>query len=133
VKHFPPPDEWAAKCEGWLQAALDASPIKTHTIEHVRLAIAARQAQLWPCPDAALVTELNDYPTGVRTLNYWLAGGNLNAIEDAHWAVEDFAEQNGCQAIEVRGRRGWAPVLKSLGFQAPAGTYFVKVLDDGRL
>jgi hypothetical protein len=130
VKPFPPPDVWAKRCEAWLQAALDASPLRTHTLEHVRLGIHHGTAQLWPGPNSALVTEMTTYPTGLKTLSIWLAGGNLDEILDTYWAIEKFAEKQDCSAVEVKGRRGWAPVMKQLGFGPASGTHFVKRFDD---
>jgi hypothetical protein len=131
TKPFPPPDVWAKRCEGWLQEALDASPVRTHTLDHVRFALNQKMAQIWPGYNSAIVTEMINHPTGVRTLNIWLAGGDLDEIMELYWRIEEFAERNNCVAIEVKGRRGWAPVMKQLGFGPAAGTYFVKDLTDG--
>jgi hypothetical protein len=112
-----------------LQAALDASPIRTHTLKHVRAAIENNEAQLWPVFDAAVVTEIVAYPPGARVLSYWLAGGSLESIVRLHqFAIEPFAIDKKCVGIEVKGRRGWARTLREQGFDAPAGTYFVKRL-----
>jgi hypothetical protein len=125
--------DWAKwyfdKAAPHLQAALDASPIATHTLEHVRAAIEGNEAQLWPVTDAAVVTEIVAYPTGAKVLSYWLAGGNLESIVRLHrFAIEPFAIDRKCAGIEVKGRRGWARTLREQGFEAPAGTYFVKRL-----
>jgi hypothetical protein len=130
VKPFPSPNEWAKQCEVWLQAALDASPIATHTLEHVKLGLRDGTAQLWPGYSSALVTEMTTYPTSLKTLGIWLAGGNLDEILETYWAIEEFAEMQDCSAIEVKGRRGWAPVMKQLGFGPASGTHFVKRLND---
>jgi hypothetical protein len=119
------------RCEGWLQAALDESPIMTHTLTEVRAGLEDGSAQLWPAHDAAAVTEILVYPTGLRTLNYWLGGGNLDTILAGFPVLEAFARHKGCDAIEAKGRRGWAPVCRKLGFGPPCGTFFVKRLTDG--
>lgn len=118
-----------AKAAPHLRAALEAEPIQTHTLEHVRAAIEANEAQLWPMSDAAVVTEIKVYPTGARMLSYWLAGGSLESIIRLHrFAIEPFAIDKKCVGIEVKGRRGWARTLREQGFEPPAGTYFVKRL-----
>jgi hypothetical protein len=118
-----------AKAAPHLQAALDAEPIRTHTLVHVREAIESNEAQLWPMSDAAVVTEIKVYPTGARVLSYWLAGGALESIVRLHqFAIEPFAIDKRCVGIEVRGRRGWARTLREQGFEPPVGTYFVKRL-----
>lgn len=118
-----------AKAAPHLQAALDQCAIPTHTLEHVRAAIEANEAQLWPMSDAAVVTEIKVYPTGARVLSYWLAGGALESIVQLHrFAIEPFAIDKRCIGLEVTGRRGWVRTLTGLGFEPPRSTFFVKRL-----
>lgn len=62
--------------------------------------------------DAIGVTQVNEYPTGLKTLEMVLVGGSSS---DEWLPFEDrFAEiarVNGCQRLECFGRRGWAKRL----------------------
>jgi hypothetical protein len=123
------PAAWTAehfeRCSPWLQAALDAEPFPTHTLEHVRERLDAGHCQLWPTDKSAAVVEIVTYPTGAKVLSYWLSGGDLDAIIRTHEHMEPFARANGCIGIEMKARRGWLPVIKPLGFR-PVGTFFWK-------
>lgn len=111
----------------FLQAALDAEPIVTHHLEDVREAIADDRAQLWVTQNSAIVTEIKDYPSGVRIMHYWLSGGNLGEIIALLPVIEDYGRLAGCVGIDVRGRRGWQPIVKHLGYRA-VGTHYFKDL-----
>lgn len=123
------PQEWTAehfdRCQGWLQAALDAEPVPTHTLAHVRAALDAERAQLWPTATSAAVVELVTYPTGAKVLHGWLAGGELAAILRTYQHLEAYARSSGCDGFEMKARRGWQTVLKPLGI-SPVGTHFWK-------
>lgn len=123
------PAEWTAehfdRVSPWIQAALDAEPFPTHTLEYVRERLDAGHCQLWPTDKSAAVVEIVTYPTGAKIMSYWLSGGDLDAIVRTHHHMEPFARSEGCIGIEMKARRGWQPVLKSLGF-TPVGTYFWK-------
>jgi hypothetical protein len=52
----------------------------THEIEHVWQKIETSNAQLWTRSNAALVTEIRLWPTGLREAIGWLAGGDLDQL-----------------------------------------------------
>jgi hypothetical protein len=126
--------EWIAeqfeRCAPWIQAALDAEPIRTHTLRHVWDDLIDNRCQLWPTPNSVLVTELIIYPTGAKILYHWLAGGSWDEIKATHARVEEFAKGQGCIAVEVKGRRGWERLAKADGWK-PVQTVYVKDLRNG--
>lgn len=79
----------------------------THERHHVWDRIASGHAQLWPAPSAAVVTEIDTYPTGFRELNFWLAAGDMKQILVMQPHIERWAKDQGCDRIAIRGRRGW--------------------------
>jgi len=102
-------DEWD-RCSAWLEAALYYSN-GTHTIDDVLEIVQRGDAQFWHYPDAAVVTELMDYPQK-RVLRYWLAGGNLKTLLKAESSIRYWSQLWGCVGIEIIGRKGWHRVLK---------------------
>lgn len=130
------PAEWVTlhwdACKAWLLAALAAEPVPSYSLDQVRLSLDRGNAQLWPTRKAAVVTEVITYPTGAKSLSYWLAGGSLEDVLRTHAAVEAFARQQGCHYIEIKGRRGWRNAVKRFGFE-PVGTFYVKRLDNGQV
>lgn len=102
-------DEWD-RCSAWLEAALYYSN-GTHTIDDVLETVQRGDAQFWHYPDAAVVTELMDYPQK-RVLRYWLAGGNLKTLLKAESSIRYWSQLWGCVGIEIIGRKGWHRVLK---------------------
>jgi len=75
--------------------------------------------QLWIAWDvdrgdalAAMTTELTNYESGWRTVRINLLGG----IEMDRWKhlvseIEDWARSEGCDAVEICGRKGWGTVF----------------------
>ena len=64
--------EWE-RCGHYIEDALEYAQF-SHTLEDVLRVVLAGDAQFWPESNAALVTEIIDYPQR-RTLRFWLAGG----------------------------------------------------------
>ena len=102
-------DEWD-RCSAWLEAALYYSN-GTHTIDDVLETVQRGDAQFWHYPDAAVVTEIMDYPQK-RVLRYWLAGGNLKTLLKVEPSIRHWSQLWGCVGIEIIGRKGWLRVLK---------------------
>ena len=102
-------DEWD-RCSAWLEAALYYSN-GTHTIDDVLETVQRGDAQFWHYPDAAVVTEIMDYPQK-RVLRYWLAGGNLKTLLKVEPSIRYWSQLWGCVGIEIIGRKGWHRVLK---------------------
>lgn len=104
--------EWA-RCAPWLQAALDAGP-RTHTLEDVRGCVQRGTAQFWCGRNCAIVTELVTYPQ-VKTMNFWLAGGDLAELRDElRPLAEAYAKANGARFATIVGRPGWS---RALGYE----------------
>lgn len=63
--------------------------------------------------ESAVITEIAAYPRK-KICRYFLAGGNNldNWLTPIQETIEKFAIKNGCQAIEVAGRKGWLKKLK---------------------
>ena len=63
--------------------------------------------------ESAVITEIAEYPQK-KICRYFLAGGNNmdNWLEPIQKAIEQFARDNQCNAIEVAGRKGWLRKLK---------------------
>lgn len=115
------------RCAPWLAAALDECPIRTHELPHVREALDAGRAQLWPTANSAVVTTISEHPTGIKTMCLWLGGGDLGEIQRTVAQVASFARSEGCAHLTIQGRKGWARALP--GFRA-ASTLVYKDLGE---
>jgi hypothetical protein len=108
--------QWAVdqfdRCAPFIQRAIDRTD-GLFELHHVRDDVLSGAAQLWPAPNAALVTRIEVYPTGIKACNEWLAGGDLDELlkiepEVAAWAKDKI----GCDRIYLAGRKGWIRILK---------------------
>lgn len=117
--------EELVRCEPWLRAALERSG-GTHTITDVVEAVSEGRMQFWPAPRGCAVTEIIKYP-GKKVLHIFLAGGELDQIVDMDNSAVEFARMNGCTAMTIAGRKGWAKVLKDKGYEV-AHTVLAKEL-----
>ena len=86
----------------------------------------AGQFQLWMAfededntPKGALVTRIEHYPLK-KMINYLYIGGDdlKEWHKDMLAIVEKFAKENGCQGMELVGRKGWERFLKECGWEA---------------
>lgn len=92
--------------------------------------IIQREMQLWCAWDkkmiAAAVTQINIWPTGIKTARLIVAGGGqMEKWIHGMNIIEAWAKQNGCSLLEAGGRPGW----KILGWEQTA-VEFVKELND---
>lgn len=98
------------RCRPWLSAALASGSVQTHTIGDVFALIAKGAAQLWPLPEAVIVTVMDRFPNGVQTVSAW-AGGRLEDIEAAIPGIEEWAARQGCTHVFIKGRPGWQRMM----------------------
>lgn len=106
--------DWVAgefdRCWPWLKDAVDCYG-DTHSKADVWRKIKRKKAQLWPKPDAAIITEIEVHPKGWKELRWWLAGGDLGQLCASVPAIEQFARDRRCKRAAIIGREGWLRVL----------------------
>ncbi len=88
-----------------IQKALDFGG-NVYTIEDVERLIAEGKAQFFPGKDSVIVTEVIEYPQ-TKNLHMFLAGGNLEELEEMLPAVIEWGREQGCNRASLSGRRGW--------------------------
>lgn len=90
-----------------------ARPPHTHTEDDVLVAIYSGNAVLWTteCNRGAIVTEFITSPR-LKTLHYWLVGGDMAAVLSLEPRIAEFARANGCAMTTASGRKGWPRILK---------------------
>lgn len=79
---------------------------------HIWAEIEAERAQLFATPNAALVSRVEMYPTGMKELRLWLGGGDMDDLLKMQPIVVQFARSVGCKRMLIEGRPGWARVFK---------------------
>jgi hypothetical protein len=94
----------------WLAAAVIRYG-DTHSKEDVWGAITRGTAQLHPLPNGAIVTSIENYPSGRKEMRCWLAGGNLREIQAYEPTLCRWAKEEGCHVMAIVGRRGWGKSL----------------------
>lgn len=92
-------------CRPWIQAALDRGG-NYYGFEDVCAAIEAGKMQLWAAEDGCCVTQISRFPRK-RVLNVFLCGGALERALDMAPDIEAWGKAQGCDVIEMTGRRGW--------------------------
>lgn len=95
------------RCKPWIQAALDRESVCTHTVDDVWDEVESGTAQLWPTANSVCVTNIDTYPRA-KILRGWIAGGDLKEILATEPVIRNWAERQGCAAVMIVGRRGWA-------------------------
>lgn len=107
-----------------LERTLDTVPHtwRRWTKEHIYNSVENGSLQVWGAgvrtrATLILFTTVNVFPA-MRVLTLVWAGGKFETdmIEMFDGVFENYALLNGCDEIEIRGRLGWEPTLKKLGF-----------------
>jgi hypothetical protein len=104
------------------------------TKEYICTSVAIDRTQVWgigPPPKAVLVlfTTICVHPAMKVLSIAWAAGtfeDEMLPLLDA--TLTGYARLNECQEIEIRGRMGWEPKLKAVGFERVASMWTRPVL-----
>jgi len=115
------PKAWA-KVEPMIQKGLDRVDLQDRYTTHYLLrAISNQEKMLWVATDgtsiqAALVTGVVEYPTGLREMEIFIAGGeDLDKwLKQAIETLSSFAKKHGCIALSGAGRKGWIRAVTGL-------------------
>ena len=105
--------EWA-RCAPWIGAALGYAR-GTHLIDDVKTMVVEGRAHFHPFGSSAVVTEFLVYPR-MKTLHFWLCGGELAALIAAEPLIAAWGAANGCTRFTTAGREGWRRALKGRGY-----------------
>lgn len=101
-------DEWE-RCKGYVRDALGYAG-GSHTVGDVLQAVMSGKAQFFPLKKSAIITEIVDYPQKTMC-RIWLAGGKLEELMEAEKMVTQWAKEQGCDGMEIVGRKGWSRTL----------------------
>lgn len=90
--------------------------------DDVRQALSEARAQLWlVCkdekPQAAIVTEIAEYPRLKACRVRIVVGANRREWQDCITEIEKWAKSIGCTRIESNARPGWTRISKQYGYQ----------------
>ena len=69
--------------------------------------IEAKRMQLWRFGDVLVVTQLENYPTGLRELNIFIVSGENLPSEEINDVLSAYGKSHGCSTISGGGRKGW--------------------------
>jgi hypothetical protein len=98
---------------------------KTHSKADVWEQIMTGKAQLHPLPKSAILTSIEKYPTGLKELRFWLAGGDLSELVQYEPVASGWGREMGCDRSSIIGRKGW---IKALPEYRETGMLLVKDL-----
>lgn len=92
---------------------------RTHTLADVEMALRTGDAQLWLSDDGlgAAVTEINNYPSGLKRAVIWLSAGRLESVVSMDEDFAALARELGCHEVRLYGRPGWGRALRDSGWE----------------
>jgi hypothetical protein len=99
---LPQIDTYRPQIEAALKFADDS-----HTFEDIKRDVEAGLLQFWPGFSSVMITEVVQVPR-YRSLNIFLAGGQLQELHSMLRELEKFAVQIGADRLTLNGRQGWA-------------------------
>ena len=98
------------RCWPYLEPAIELYG-HTHTKKDIRQLIDTGKAYFFPGKGCAFLCNILTAPTGLKSFNVWLAGGDINEIKNMVPKLEAFAKGMGCHRAIICGRRGWLRYL----------------------
>lgn len=75
----------------------------------------------------ACVTDIVQYPASKRLLIKYCGGQLMTVWIDFIETIKGFAKAEGCDSVEVVGRKGWEKVLHKYGFDAIQSIFRCKI------
>jgi hypothetical protein len=102
----------------YIEAALEYAD-GSHTFDDIVDAVSAGKMQFWPGPASAVITEVLESPRQ-RSLNFFLAGGNLAELEAMTPTILEWGRRQGCTKAIFAGRPGWERTFLTRTGWAPA-------------
>jgi hypothetical protein len=102
----------------YIEAALEYAD-GSHSFQDICDAVAAGKMQFWPGPASAVITEILESPRQ-RSLNFFLAGGNLAELEMMTPTILEWGRRQGCIRATFYGRPGWERTFLTRTGWAPA-------------
>jgi hypothetical protein len=96
----------------------EAMDPRLHDLLYLDRLLFSGKAQIWFDEDAAIITEVREYPTGARVIHGVVAAGGLEEITDALIPkAEEWARSIGCVLAIVESREGWSRALRRQGYE----------------
>lgn len=109
--------DWAGYLQ-WRPAFLEATDERLYPARWLDGRVAAETVQFWRSDNAAALTEIRTYPSGLSDVHALVAAGDLDEIKALIVPqIEHWARLIGCVGFAVESRPAWARVLKSCGFE----------------
>jgi hypothetical protein len=86
------------------------------TIEDLEQRIAHRRAFFFPGANAAMVAQIEAYPSELKVFQVLWAAGDVAELLQMAPGVESIARMMGCHEILIEGREAWRRLLEPMGY-----------------
>lgn len=119
---------WPPELQSALEEALPYT-MGTHTQADIESGLDKGLMQLWPTEESFCLTELVTAPSGLKLVNLFLAGGQMEPLRQLYPIIEGWAKSQGATRVVCLGRKGWERsfLTKDEGFH-PTLVYYEKDL-----
>ena len=102
----------------WRPAFLEAIDERLYPTVWLDSLVTSGKAQFWVSDNAAALTEVRPYPSGLYDLHGLVAAGDVGEVRDILVPqAEAWARSIGCIGFVIESRPGWAKLLKGNGFE----------------
>jgi hypothetical protein len=113
-----PPEAWTAYLH-WRSEFAKAIDEALYPLAWLDERVAEGSARIVAIPDAAIVYEYRQYPSGAWQVEGLVAAGDAKAIIDVLIPLaEQEAAQAGAIAAQIESRPGWMRLLRSRGYRS---------------
>lgn len=102
-------EAWAAY-EPFREQFTSLAPDK-YPPEYIDSCVMIGSWRCWGTDEAAILTEVRTYPSGLRELHGLAAAGDVSVILELIAEVEAWGRQRGCAIAAIESRPAWAKLL----------------------
>jgi hypothetical protein len=89
---------------------------RLHRIEYLDSLVFSGRARFWASDQAAIVAQLEQYPSGVWVVEGVIAAGELAAVKKLIPCAEEWGRRHGATFAKIESREGWAKALHADGY-----------------
>ena len=101
----------------WRERFAEALDPRLYDLEYLDRRIIEGSALIWTSSNAAVITEIKEYPTGAKAVHFLIVAGDKDAIKAFGPPVEAWAREQGCIGALIESRPAWVREMKTAGYE----------------
>lgn len=111
----------------WRERFFEAIDEGLYPREWLDRRVASGRARFWGNEQAAILAEIQSFPSGAKQVHGLVAAGDIDEIKRLIVKAEAWGRERGCVRASISSHPAWARLLRNEGYE-PSQFSIVKVL-----